>query len=111
MKPVPPIYGEAALLGMELASTDLIRALDAQDANAILDAAQSLHYAMQRLYDKGAWHIDAPRPASSLQEKLRDIAMLIRAAEYRVRYLTDHSDQRVMALAAQRPSSSAHPRA
>jgi hypothetical protein len=87
------------LANMNAASQLLIRALDAQDADAILDAAQHLHRSTEKLAAIGAWHADAPRPYGDMAARLADIAMLIRAAEYRVRYLTDHVGTRVTALA------------
>jgi hypothetical protein len=76
----------------------LIRALDTQDADAIIVAAHAVHQSVQAIAAQGAWHVDAPRSQATLYPILDHLMMLVRAAEYRVRFLTDYGQRRVTQL-------------
>ncbi len=81
----------------------LIDALDAQDANAILQAADDLYQSACAAASHGAWHspVDAGSydAASGLPSILNDVLTRICSAEFRVKYLTDYGARRIDILA------------
>jgi hypothetical protein len=87
----------APLQRLESSHRTLIRALDANDLEAIESGVAELGHAVEAVRVVGAW-----RDRPEVVEKVRTIAALAKAAQMRVNFLTDLTQQRIEALAAAR---------
>ncbi len=81
----------------------LIDAMDAQNADAILLSTADVHQSLSAAASHDAWHISAhdhrAKDDHGLLATLEDAMSRIRAAEFRVKYLTDYAQRRIDILA------------
>lgn len=87
------------LSAIETAARELISALDAGDSDAILAAAADVQLASAQLASRGAWRSGDTAARDDVAALLRGVQAQIRAAELRVRFLTDKTISRLQILA------------
>ena len=87
----------ASLDRLELCQEALIRALDANEIEAVESAVGDLYEAVNEVRAAGAWRRD-----ESLKARAKRVLALIEAARIRVNFLTDRNRERLEQLAALR---------
>lgn len=85
----------ASLDRLEICQETLIRALDANDVEAVEGAVANLHEAVNEVKAAGGW-----REEASVKARARRVLALIEAARIRVNFLTDRNRERIEQLAA-----------